>query len=173
MANQGFTLLEMVVVLAIVAVLALFAMPAYDGMMQRLESQATKRHIQEAIRLAKIESIAQGKDVIICAMDDAQTCNKTGQKDFVVFVDRNMNNRFDDKDFLISRQPLSLKYGYIDMRSSLGRHHMKFMGDNGKPRGHYGHIKYCTENQNLAYQVVMNAHGVLSERRGNLEKIDC
>lgn len=59
--QNGFTLIELLVVLLILAVLAFFAYPSYHALMQRVESHSVRRHIHEAIRLAKIESYAQKK----------------------------------------------------------------------------------------------------------------
>lgn len=172
---QGFGLLEMVVVLLIISVLLFFAYPAYDSLMQKVESNAVRRHIHEAIRVAKIESYTQNKDVIICAMNAANQCSKTAQQRLVVFLDNNHDNRFDTKDDIVSSQPLILKYGIIDMRASLGRDYMKFMGDTGKPRGNFGHIKYCSiaHNKKHSFQVVINAHGVVSLKQGEMFDIGC
>lgn len=161
--------------LAILSVMLFFAYPAYHSMMQKIESHHARRHIHEGIRLAKLESYTQGKDVIICAMNAANLCSKSAQEKFVVFVDHNRNNQFDKKDSIVSSQKLLLKYGMIDMRASLGRDYMKFMGDTGKPRGNYGHIKYCNTGRDKAhsFQVIINTHGVVSEKRGNIIDIGC
>lgn len=171
----GFTLIELLVVLLILSVLAFFAYPSYHALMQRVESHSVRRHIHEAIRLAKIESYAQRKDVIICAMNAQNVCSKVAQERFVVFVDRNRNNQFDKADAMISNQELILKYGMIDMGASAGRHYMKFMGDTAKPRGNFGHIKYCNTTKDMAhsFRVVVNMHGRVSEKHGNLVDVGC
>ena len=57
-------MIELLTVLGIIAVMAMIALPAYDRLMQRYESHSVARHIQEAIRRAKIEAALHQKDVI-------------------------------------------------------------------------------------------------------------
>ncbi|WII95645.1 prepilin-type N-terminal cleavage/methylation domain-containing protein [Moraxella haemolytica] len=173
--QEGFGLFEMMIVLFIISILLFFAYPYYEVLAQRFESNAVRRYIYESIRVAKIESYVQDKDVIICAMNTSDQCSKVAQQRLVVFLDNNHNNQFDIKDDIVSSQPLILKYGIIDMRASLGRDYMKFMGDTGKPRGNFGHIKYCNiaDNKQNSFQVVINAHGVVSLKQGDMIEIGC
>lgn len=169
------TLVQLIVVLLIVLIMLFYAYPAVSDLLERRESYITRRYIQEAVRLAKIESRSKGKDVIICAMDRNNECSRSAQERFVVFIDNNKDNRFSDSDAIISNESLFLKYGIIQMNASLSRDYMKFMGDTGKPRGNYGNIKYCTlsKNMNNNFQVVINVHGIVTERKGHLIHIDC
>lgn len=172
---KGFTLLEMVVVLLILAVLMFFAYPAFTKMLEKQESRLVSQHIHNAIRMAKIETLASSRDVIICAMNEKDECSKSAQQRFVAYVDKNRNSRFDKDDYYLLNQPLGLKYGMIHMRASLGRDYMKFMGDTGRPRGNFGHIRYCSQSdqKQLSYQIVINAHGVVSQRRANIIRVEC
>ena len=52
--QQGFTLIETLVVLSILAIIGMIAVPAYDSLMRRYESQMVGRYVQEALRRAKI-----------------------------------------------------------------------------------------------------------------------
>lgn len=172
--QNGFTLIELLVVLLILSVLAFFAYPSYHALMQRVESHSVRRHIHEAIRLAKIESRTRAKDVLICTMVDG-ACSRSAQSDLVVFVDTNRNNRFDAKDVIISKEQLALKYGIISMNVSAGRDYAKFMGDTGKPRGNFGNIKYCNilNQKQHSFQVIINMHGLVLERRADRLDIGC
>lgn len=173
--QKGFTLIEMLVVLAIIAVMAMVAIPAYHAMMQRFESQSSKRHIAEAIRRAKIEANLHQKDIILCPYGVNEQCDRLGQVGLLVFVDKNSNNRLDDADIVSMKQPLELRYGLLSMRVSLGRHYIKFMSDNAKPRGHIGNIRYCNTEQNnsLSHLTTINMHGVVTAKSGDVVSIDC
>ncbi|MFL1732796.1 GspH/FimT family pseudopilin [Moraxella oculi] len=172
--QKGFTLFELMLVLVIVAVLIFFAQPFYWGIMQRVESHAIRRHIHDAIRLAKVESRIRNKDVLICIMSD-DVCHRNAQGSLIVFVDMNKNNKYDNKDIIVSKERLSLKYGIISVNASANRDYMKFMGDTGRPRGNFGHIKYCNvlKQEYHSFQVVVNMHGLVSEKRGDRLDIGC
>ncbi|UNU72819.1 GspH/FimT family pseudopilin [Moraxella nasovis] len=172
--ERGYSLLEIMVVLFVIAIIALFAYPAYDGIMAKVEAQNVQHHAQEALRLAKVEALLQKSDVIVCYSPDGDICRKNAQEYIIVFVDKNRNNKLDKKDYLVSREYLGLSYGRIQMNVSLRRDFIKFMGDNAKPRGHFGHIKYCSfANDKYSYQVVINAHGIVSYKWGKYENIGC
>lgn len=175
MKAQGFTLLELLAVLAIISVFAMIALPAYQGLIARMESYTTKKHLQEAIRRAKIEARSRHKDVILCPYNTLEQCDRLGQSGVMVYVDNNGNNRRDDNDTMVFRQPLTLRYGVIAMQVSLGRHYIKFMGDNAKPRGHFGSFRYCTQtdNRSLSQQITINMHGLVTARSGNMTQIMC
>ncbi|WP_323843215.1 GspH/FimT family pseudopilin [Moraxella sp. Pampa] len=173
--QSGFTLVEMMAVLTIVAVLIFFAQPTYIAMMQRIEAREVRRHIHEAIRLAKIESRIRGQDVLICPMNN-DVCSKVAQDNLLVFIDTNRNNKFDKKkDIVIIKEALSLRYGIISMSVSAGRDYIKFMGDTGKPRGNFGNIKYCNifKEKTHSFQIVVNMNGMVSEKYGSRLNIDC
>lgn len=151
------------------------SLPLLDGLMQKVESYNTKKHIMEALRQAKIQSKIRQKDVIVCATDHLLQCNQHGQSYIRVFVDINYNNRFDDKDIVVYNQPIDLRFGSLQVRTSLSRGYMKFMGDSGKPRGNFGHFRYCnfSQNHNHHFQVVVNSHGYISERTTTNLNVAC
>ncbi|MFC0820612.1 GspH/FimT family pseudopilin [Moraxella marmotae] len=172
-AQLGFSLIELMVVLAILAVLTVIAMPAYESMMRHYESHVVSRHLQESIRRAKIEAVLHQQDVIICPVNHNGRCDRYGQSGLMVFVDKNRNNQQDDTDIVVMQQPLALKYGTLSMRVSLARHYIKFMGDSAKPRGHIGSIYYCSERAALSHQTVINMYGLVSVKQGNVKQLDC
>ncbi len=173
--QAGVTMIELLTALGIIAVMAMIALPAYDRLMQRYESHSVARHIQEAIRRAKIEAALHQKDVIVCTTNDAGVCDRFGQNALMVFVDKNRNNRPDAADVMALNQPLQLQHGMLSMNVSLSRHYIKFMGDNAKPRGHIGNIRYCShaKNSSLDHKMVINMHGLVRVERGDVENLNC
>jgi type IV fimbrial biogenesis protein FimT len=70
-AQRGFTLLEALVVIAIVGVLAAVGIPSFSHSMQRATVTAQAAAITNALRVARIEAVRRGRMVTICRTDDA------------------------------------------------------------------------------------------------------
>ncbi|WP_019672586.1 pilus assembly FimT family protein [Psychrobacter lutiphocae] len=159
--QQGFSLLEAVITVAIVAVISSIALPALSNGLKSWEANATRNHITNAFRIAKTQSLIQRQNTIMCFSDSDYQCHREATKNLLVFVDVDNNDRFTPSiDSIILNQALALDYGQIYLRAA-NRHYIKFYGDNGLPRGHFGHIKYCANNGDTSnmYQVSINQQG--------------
>ena len=69
--TAGFTLLEMLVVLVLVAVLTAVAVPAAGGGIQTLRLQSAARHVAAALRLARGRAIRQ-QEIHLVSLDREQ-----------------------------------------------------------------------------------------------------
>lgn len=84
--SSGFTLIELMVTLAVVTILATVAIPAYQHMIRsnRLTGQANT--LMTAIFLARSEAIKRSRTVTVCASSDQATCTGNWEQGWIVFV---------------------------------------------------------------------------------------
>lgn len=79
--SSGFTLLEVMVVVAIVAILTTLAAPSFVSLMQSNSVSSNVNTFMSDLRFARSESIRRGGAVIMCRSDDpeaaAPVCNTT------------------------------------------------------------------------------------------------
>ena len=66
---RGFTLIELMIVVAIIAILASIAVPAYQGYIKQTKITVVMEHLANAVRVVKSESAkmaagSQGDDII-------------------------------------------------------------------------------------------------------------
>lgn len=75
--HKGFTLIELMVVLAVAAVLMTVALPSFLAVIQNNKSITQANELVAAINLARSEAIKRGRSVFICASSDQATCIAT------------------------------------------------------------------------------------------------
>ena len=164
----GFSLIEMMVVVALIAIVALIAYPSVMELRYTMESKRVEAAFRQGLRLARAQSHISRKDVVICTLDAMGVCKRDGDTTLTLFYDNNKNNKKDNDDTIIHQENWHLRYGTILLRTSLTRDYIRYMGDTAKPRGHIGHLRYCSVSQNsdLSFKVIVNMAGNVRVERG-------
>jgi type IV fimbrial biogenesis protein FimT len=73
-STSGFTLLELLVVLVIIAVLSAFAIPAFSQSIQRYRAAAEISALGTDLQLARSEAVKRGLSVVVCPTSDGKSC---------------------------------------------------------------------------------------------------
>lgn len=162
----GFTLIELMVACAVLAVLVGLAYPSFVKFQYRMESKKFKASLMQANREAQLQSYLIKRNVVMCLADDLNRCHKTAKQKALVFVDVNENAVLDGVDVLVQEYPLNLKYAQVEMRVSASRHYVKYFGSTGMPRGHFGHIKYCSFDGQFSHRVIISHMGRVRAEEG-------
>lgn len=72
--TQGFTLIELMVTLAILAILAMVALPSFRDTIRRNEVNTASNALLAGISYARSEAIDRGQVVTMCPSTDGTTC---------------------------------------------------------------------------------------------------
>ncbi len=173
--EQGFTLTEVIVTTLVLAIIATIAVPAILTQLANMEAKRVRHTLMNTFSTAKAESYIRRQNLVVCLSDSGGRCHKDSNKALLLFIDNNDNKHFDQTtDHLLSEQHINPKYGTLHLRAGK-RHYVRFYGDSGKPRGHFGHIKYCpNKSYNQAmYQVSFNQVGIIKYKPNSVHDTGC
>ena len=173
--QQGFNLVELIVTLAILAIIITIAAPSIFSYLASMEAKRIRYDLINTLTLAKAESYIKRQNLLFCLSDTGGRCNKNSNETLLLFVDNNDNKNFEaGTDDLISELRLNPKYGTLHLRAGR-RHYIKFYGDTGQPRGHFGHIKYCPSStySQAMYQVSFSQVGIIKYKPNNIHDTGC
>ena len=97
--NRGFTLIELMVVVALVAVFALIGIPSYRSITTTNRMATEMNAFVGDLQLARSEAIKRGQFVTMCASSSGSSClgaNTTNwSRGWIVFSDPNNNDTVD------------------------------------------------------------------------------
>ena len=105
---NGFTLTELIIVIAIISILATVSIPSFSSYISARKTQITQQKIFSTIRQIRLLAITHAQTIVMCSSVDQITCSantdsKNWNDGWIVFVDLNENKKRDVKkeDILI------------------------------------------------------------------------
>lgn len=104
--SRGMGLIEGLVVLAITAVLAAWAVPAWTALSQDMNRSAMANGFLADLALVRTEAVRRGRRVVLCVSSDGQSCASTGswRQGRIVFEDTNNSGWRESGETLILSQ---------------------------------------------------------------------
>jgi len=100
----GITVLELMIILAAIAVIVLVAVPASTVVIDKYRMKVASASIVTALELAQSEASARSSMVVLCPSSNGHTCRNDGDWGFgwLVFSDGNGNGTVDDIELIRS-----------------------------------------------------------------------
>ncbi|MFI2813092.1 GspH/FimT family pseudopilin [Microbulbifer sp. JSM ZJ756] len=85
--QRGFTLLELMITVAIIAIVAAMAAPSFNNQISNNRSVALGEELTSALNVARSEAVRRGTRVSLCASADGATCSNSWSDGWIVVVD--------------------------------------------------------------------------------------
>ena len=102
--NHGFTLIELIVTLAVFGIVISMAAPSMSGFIDSNRRAAQVNTFVSALNLARSEAVKRNNNVTVCTRNDAGTaCDATKNWDsgWLVFIDDNTRGVIDGSDAIL------------------------------------------------------------------------
>jgi len=98
----GFSMIEMLIAIAILSILAGIAVTGMQPVIQRSQSENTLNSLRTDLVFSRGEAIKRGGWVGFCGSEDRSNCSTSLQKGWLVFHDVDKDNVFNNTDTVLS-----------------------------------------------------------------------
>jgi type IV fimbrial biogenesis protein FimT len=119
--NQGFTIIELITVIAIIVILATIVSPSFKEIQRNSELTSATNNLMGAINTARTEAMKRSKNALV-----APTTGTDWNTGITIFVDTNFNNTFDAGDILIKNTETLASYFTITQGNAAGSNFILF-----------------------------------------------
>ncbi len=155
---SGFSLIELIFTLSIVSILSTTGASSFAHFLKSAQSTTATKSIVNALQYTRSEAIGRNKVITLCLSDNGVDCDKTSNRQLIVFHDEN-NNKTSEADELIRVIQFDGDRQIFEFRVSAGRNYIRY-----RPNGSaidFGRIQYCPSTGDARYgsQVVINFSG--------------
>ena len=172
----GFSLSELVIALAVLAILVSLAAPSFNDSMQNARLSSTYNNMIGALQLARSESVKRNLPVAVCARASDSNCGTDWNNGALVFVDDGATSSALDADEVVLRILPQLEGGAtvsaLGSATSSGtfiqRSNIRFLSSGTSSWRGGGAIQFCdargTENMRA---MILNLGGDIRRARAD------
>jgi len=140
--DKGFTLLELLVVVAISGILLGVGLPAMGALIERNQFKAEVSALHRAVALSRSMAVYRGETVSLCPLDNRGNCTDKWNDSLSVFADTDRNGVLDDNETLISVLP-ALSENSLRLTRDFNRSSAVMFYPTGSAFGRNGTMTIC------------------------------
>ena len=87
----GFNIVELMMTLAVAAILMGMALPSFSQMVYRNQMVSSANDMVSALQLARTQSVTRGRNAGICGSSDGTSCDEKWTQGYAIWVDVDRN----------------------------------------------------------------------------------
>ncbi|OYQ75633.1 GspH/FimT family pseudopilin [Wohlfahrtiimonas sp. G9077] len=164
--HKGVTLLELIVLVGILSIIALFSLPTFSPIFARRQLHAALVTLEQDLRFAKLTSNHQKQTISMCISKDRRTCITTPTRDWrqgwIIFTDPNGTFNPSPEDILRSRASFDPQLHILSTQTIL--HGLSFNTGKRNNKGlgtglANGSFTVCHHQVPTTYKIILNIYG--------------
>lgn len=87
MRQQGFTIIELMITVALIAIVAAIGIPSFQDIVASNRVVSSINELHAGLRLARIEAVKRNDDVVFCSTSDSASCGGTWGDGWLIYHD--------------------------------------------------------------------------------------
>ena len=156
MQNQyGFTLIELIVAIAVAAIILSLGVPSFERVIERNQLTANVNKFVTTLTLARSEAVKRNQRVKICDSKDGINCGSGNYElGWIVFVDENDDGNLDNPEEQLIQVFEALPSSFtINPNLTLGANDISYQTNGRSNRG--GSFIFCKNNNVTKAKVIV------------------
>lgn len=149
--DQGFTLVELLITVSLLAIVCSIAVPALDNLIAYNRQQALLTQVQEAIQKARSHAVLHRQTVVLCGTNDATSCSSDWSKGWLSLMETTQ------EVLDVTQLPTSDELRW----SGFGDRRIRFRANGTSPLSN-GRFYQC-HKQAVAWQLILSRQGRLKQ----------
>lgn len=164
---NGFSLLECIVVIAILVILITLTMPTYQYICRKHQIDIAILTLYRAIRLARFTAMHHNEIVTLCPSLDYKNCGGCFEDGYIIFVDQQGDGQVDSHDQIIKAFQKSNALGKFYWRNFPSRNYLQFT-PLGFTNNQNGTFFFCPKDKDksLIRSIIVSKTGVIRMAQG-------